>query len=187
MFGSDVGLQDAGIVVADPQLREDENGLWRPIEGSPAIDMAIGDYAWVENDIDGDERTDAMRDIGADERTSASLVRKPLTPDDVGPDWVPGVLTSVGSRALIPDDPGLHNYPNPVKEKTTISFNLNKPSRVVLTIYNSIGQELEGVLDTVMSQGAHDLTFHKGNWAPGIYFYVLEVDSHTFRNSMVVI
>jgi poly(beta-D-mannuronate) lyase len=59
-------------------------GLFRPASGSPAINAAVGDY--VKDDVDGQPRNKA--DIGADEVSSSSVKRRPLTPRDVGPVWM---------------------------------------------------------------------------------------------------
>ncbi len=56
--------------------------------GSPAIDAAAGDYlASFSDDMDGQPRV-GMFDIGADEFSLASIVRKPLQAGDVGPNWM---------------------------------------------------------------------------------------------------
>jgi len=52
--------------------------------GSPAIDAANqGLYSFVTDDVDGQPRS--TRDIGADEFSSAPILRRPFTTADVGP------------------------------------------------------------------------------------------------------
>ena len=51
--------------------------------GSPAIDSSIGNYG-LKDDMDGQPRT-GVADIGADEYSTAPVVRRPLTATDVGP------------------------------------------------------------------------------------------------------
>jgi poly(beta-D-mannuronate) lyase len=73
----------AAIRRVDPRLTS-VNGVSRLSSGSPAIGAAVGDYAFVSKDIDGDARTDA--DVGADEFVAGSALAQPLRPQDVGPD-----------------------------------------------------------------------------------------------------
>ena len=84
-FGATLGIAPRpGIDVVDPQLVQGPDGLWRPSAGSPAIDAVAADY--VTDDFDGQPRI-GLFDIGADENSTAQIVRKPLTTDDVGAAW----------------------------------------------------------------------------------------------------
>ncbi|WP_282937437.1 polysaccharide lyase 6 family protein [Paenibacillus sp. RC67] len=59
------------------------DGLQKLSAASPAIGAAVGSYPFVTEDFDGQPR-DAY-DVGADEYSAAPIVRKILTPADVGP------------------------------------------------------------------------------------------------------
>ncbi|MCA9237577.1 MAG: PEP-CTERM sorting domain-containing protein [Planctomycetales bacterium] len=89
-FGGSLGPKAGagGITVADPQLQLDGNGVWRLAAGSPAIDSAAGGYSSVViDDFDGQPRI-GLYDVGADELSMATIVRRPLTGNDVGPGWL---------------------------------------------------------------------------------------------------
>jgi poly(beta-D-mannuronate) lyase len=61
-------------------------GLYRPMNNSPAIDKADPDaFPYVTRDIDGQSRS-GMKDIGADEFSTDSAVVYPLLTSDAGPD-----------------------------------------------------------------------------------------------------
>jgi Dockerin type I domain len=63
------------------------DGLWRPGPASPAINGGAGDYSGVTTtDVDGQARI-GIYDVGADEVSAATIVRRPLTAADVGPSW----------------------------------------------------------------------------------------------------
>ena len=79
-----VSLPHDGIRVLDPRLRQSE-GLWRLSDGSPAMDAAEGAYVDVVEDMDGHRRV-GKRDVGADEYSTAPVLRRPLRPSDVGVD-----------------------------------------------------------------------------------------------------
>ncbi len=91
-FGGGLGPKngDAGITVIDPQLQLDSNDIWRLGATSPARDAAVGNYSqYVLADMDGQARIDLF-DVGADEFSLATIVRKPLKSTDVGPAWLAG-------------------------------------------------------------------------------------------------
>ena len=89
-FGGSLGpvAGNPGVTVVDPLLALGADGLWRPGAASPAINGGSGDYSsLVTTDIDGQPRI-GIYDVGADEVSMASIVRKPLTSADVGPAWL---------------------------------------------------------------------------------------------------
>lgn len=89
-FGGSLGpaAGHPGITVADPHLQLGQDGLWRPGPLSPAINGGAGDFSsLISSDMDGQPRI-GIYDIGADEASTATIVRKPLTAADVGPSWL---------------------------------------------------------------------------------------------------
>ena len=77
-------LPEKTYTSADPKLVKDSSGVFHLSAGSPAIDAAAGDFAFVAFDQDGQPR-DGKRDVGADEFSTAPVTAQPLTPADVGP------------------------------------------------------------------------------------------------------
>jgi hypothetical protein len=71
-----------GFRQIDPRLVMDADGRYHLAPGSPAIDTAIGPAA-VSEDIEGQPRQ--QPDVGADELSTRPVLRRPLTPRDVGP------------------------------------------------------------------------------------------------------
>jgi hypothetical protein len=89
-FGGSLGpvAGNPGVTVVDPQLAFGADGLWRPGAASPAINGGSGDFSsLITTDMDGQARI-GIYDVGADEVSAASIVRKPLTAADVGPTWL---------------------------------------------------------------------------------------------------
>jgi hypothetical protein len=68
--------------VINPLLEPKANGIFRPQQGSPAIDSAVGDYPAVVFDQDGQPRT-GTKDKGADEYSTEPVVAEFLTPGDI--------------------------------------------------------------------------------------------------------
>ncbi|MBI1290631.1 hypothetical protein GC173_05245 [bacterium] len=90
-FGGSTGISPVptGVTVTNPRLAVSGDGLYRPEPNSPLLDGATGSWSTVTVDMDGEMRTDGVLDIGADETTTSGAVqRRPLTAEDVGPDWM---------------------------------------------------------------------------------------------------
>ena len=122
-YGASLGIiQPEGIAITDPLLAVSSDGIFRPGEGSPAIDAANTDFVFVDVDFDAQPRSETP-DIGSDEASIEPVLRRPVTVDSVGPDWlnsvtVPMVLSArVEGSGKIEADPagGLYDYGTWVK------------------------------------------------------------------------
>ncbi|NUR94092.1 MAG: lyase precursor [Kribbellaceae bacterium] len=83
--GASNGNIPSGYTRADPKLVAGTDGVYRLGSGSAATNAAALDHSGqVADDLDGQPRT-APYDIGADEYSTASPVRRPLNAADVGP------------------------------------------------------------------------------------------------------
>jgi photosystem II stability/assembly factor-like uncharacterized protein len=78
------------------------------------------------------------------------------------------------------------NYPNPFNPNTTIVFTLSEFSTVRISIFNAVGQLVEGIMDNPKPAGTYRL-----QWQPspglsgGVYFFRLQTESHTITRSML--
>lgn len=78
---------NTGIVESDPLLTRASDWLMRPdaAASSPLIDGTLGTYIDAVVDMDGKSRpVGAAKDVGADEVSTATVSRSPLTTADVG-------------------------------------------------------------------------------------------------------
>jgi hypothetical protein len=77
---------------------------------------------------------------------------------------------------FIPDRVTLaQNYPNPFNPSTTIKYSIPVEANVKLAVYNSLGEKVTDLVNTVQSNGNYQVTWNAENSASGIYFYRLEV------------
>ena len=63
------------------------------------------------------------------------------------------------------------NYPNPFNPSTMIRYALPFASKVVIRIYNVVGQEVMLLRNEINSAGIYEVPFKPSNLSSGIYFY----------------
>ncbi len=76
--------------------------------------------------------------------------------------------------------------PNPVREATTISFNLESGDQVSLAIYDVRGRYVDTLLDGFVGVGHHRIRWDARGVCAGVYFCRLEVGSRTLSAKLVV-
>ncbi len=69
----------------------------------------------------------------------------------------------------IPNAINLNVFPNPSSSVSTISFDLVQPEKVVLSIYNSVGELVELIEQNQLGVGNHRYTINTVNYAAGLY------------------
>ncbi|HET6272534.1 MAG TPA: T9SS type A sorting domain-containing protein [Bacteroidota bacterium] len=96
--------------------------------------------------------------------------------------------TDVGGGPYVPRDFGLdQNYPNPFNPSTRIGFKLPAASRVLLTVYNTLGQEIARLIDGPLSAGIHEVEFSAGRLSNGIYLYQLIAGDFSAVRKMILL
>jgi photosystem II stability/assembly factor-like uncharacterized protein len=101
------------------------------------------------------------------------------------------ILSSVESPVISGDfasnSPILYpSYPNPFNLSSTIKYDLQKSSDVVLKIYSIAGQELETLVNGFQVSGMHDITWQPKGLASGIYLYRLQSDEFSGTMKLVL-
>lgn len=79
------------------------------------------------------------------------------------------------------------NYPNPFNPTTKISFTISVDQRVVLRVYNSIGEEIATLVDSFMGKGNHSVQFDAKGLSSGLYFYRLEIGNQILVRKMMLL
>ena len=79
------------------------------------------------------------------------------------------------------------NYPNPFNPSTAIEYYVPKLSRVKLIVYNSIGQELQVLVDGEKAPGLYEVEFYAANLPSGVYFYRLVAANFVETRKMVLL
>jgi hypothetical protein len=85
---------------------------------------------------------------------------------------------------LIPKQYSLEQaYPNPFNPTTTIKYSLPVDSRVILKVYNTLGQVVNVLANEVQSAGYKSVNWVASEVASGVYFYKLEAVSVSDPNN----
>jgi hypothetical protein len=70
------------------------------------------------------------------------------------------------------------NYPNPFNPSTTISYTLPERSRVVLSIYNNLGEKVAVLFNGEEEAGMHNIVWNARKFVSGVYFYELKTEKY---------
>ncbi len=90
----------------------------------------------------------------------------------------PGTLRGDKLIANLPNDFKLYqNYPNPFNPSTTIEFDIPVESKIVIKIYNTLGQEVAILVNEERRAGSHKVKFDGSSLSSGVYFYRISTGS----------
>ncbi len=78
------------------------------------------------------------------------------------------------------------NFPNPFNPTTMIEFELKKSNKVILTVYNVLGQKIHTLLNKELNAGVHRVQFTATDIPAGIYFYELKAGNFKKIRKMTV-
>jgi hypothetical protein len=79
------------------------------------------------------------------------------------------------------------NYPNPFNPATTFKFSVPVKSQVSLKIYNSLGTEIETLVNHELSTSVYEATWNASKYSSGVYFYRFTTESFTQTRKMILI
>jgi hypothetical protein len=79
------------------------------------------------------------------------------------------------------------NYPNPFNNQTTIRYWVPQRERVLLEVYNILGQRVALLVNGFQEQGEYFRTWDAGGLATGMYFYRLRVGNAGVLKKIVLV
>lgn len=67
------------------------------------------------------------------------------------------------------------NFPNPFNPSTRIDYQLKENSKVMLDVFNIVGEQVTNLFDEYQDAGQHSVVFDGSNLSSGVYLYRLQV------------
>jgi hypothetical protein len=129
--------------------------------------LPLGDLNWYPEKKEDylanrDEFIAALRD---------SMVNAKVFYDPVTMDETPLITEATTSsfEHVVPGQLYLSNYPNPFHQVTTIEFGLEQPSKVTLSVYNILGEQIYRLTENNLPSGPHAYNFNASDISSGIY------------------
>ncbi len=77
------------------------------------------------------------------------------------------------------ENTAMNVFSTPFTHATTIEYELQQPSKVQITIYNHLGEQVAGFACGRQGQGRHTFSWHPHNLSAGVYYCVLRTDKGT--------
>jgi protocatechuate 3,4-dioxygenase beta subunit len=101
------------------------------------------------------------------------------------PETVTGIVSS--TPAVIQNYTLYQNYPNPFNPSTTISYFVPSAGKVVLKIYNILGDEVTTLVNGEQEAGTHRIVFNAANLASGVYFYQIRAGNFVATKKLILL
>jgi hypothetical protein len=79
------------------------------------------------------------------------------------------------------------NYPNPFNPWTRINYTLPASGRVILKVYNLLGQEVAELIDEVQDAGYKSASFDASGIPSGVYTYKLTAGGFSEVRKMLLV
>ncbi len=165
-WGAWVGVYNNG----EGQWRELDGGQGRSTQNSPTEEFGLGDYPTADSVII-EWPISGLRTILTDVAANQLLT-------------VQEDLTLLQETETLPTEFHLQqNYPNPFNPSTTFDYQLPNDARVLLEVYNILGQRIITLIEEQQTAGNHSITWNGRNdfgqpISSGIYLVRFEAASY---------
>ncbi|MEG8947130.1 LamG-like jellyroll fold domain-containing protein [Rosettibacter firmus] len=86
----------------------------------------------------------------------------------------------------------ISNFPNPFNSTTSIVYKISNPAKVLIEVYNVLGQKINTLVDKEQSSGLYEITWNgKNNYGidvpSGIYFCVIKTKQEMKMRKLILI
>ena len=96
------------------------------------------------------------------------------------------LISSVSEEELPLEFTLEQNYPNPFNPVTTINYQLPKQSKVMLKVFDVLGNEVMELENAAKDAGSYSINFDASRLASGIYFYRITAGGFTDVKKMIL-
>jgi len=157
--------------------------LMRGYERSPISNVRIIDSEF--NNVNNENSINEVQNLVLQNVSiNVAVINKIINPinDNLG------TVEKINDETNVPGSIRLFQvYPNPFNPATTIQFQISKQRHVSLTIYNSLGQEVEKLIDRILPVGYYTTGFNAAHLPGGLYMCSLNTSSEIITNKMILI
>ena len=81
----------------------------------------------------------------------------------------------------------LNIYPNPLKENSVVSFDLENKQHIIISIQDVIGKKITTVFDGNLTAGHHEYSISENSkLAAGVYFINFSTGDHSVAKKLIV-
>ena len=84
-----------------------------------------------------------------------------------------------------------NNYPNPFNPSTKIRYSIPQISKVVIKVFDVLGNEIETLVNEEKPAGTYELTWYAesaaGGLPSGVYFYQLRTNEYVETKKMLLL
>ncbi|MDH3267916.1 MAG: T9SS type A sorting domain-containing protein [Ignavibacteria bacterium] len=79
------------------------------------------------------------------------------------------------------------NYPNPFNPSTSFKYSIPNASKVLIKVYDILGNEIETLVNEEKSAGTYEIEFNANGLPSGVYFYRLQAGTIVESKKMVLL
>ena len=116
-------------------------------------------------------------DYNSNFSTSASFT---MTPDNI-------TAVNESQPNIISNFKLNQNYPNPFNPTTIISYQIPYESKVVLKVFNILGEDVATLVNEDKASGSYNVQFNAINLSSGVYFYQIKADNFVDTKKLVLL
>jgi hypothetical protein len=91
---------------------------------------------------------------------------------------VPLINTTITGIKPIGALSALSVYPNPVSQSSVVSFSLESPALVSISLLDIVGSTVQQVVNGDLAQGNHTISLNASNLKSGVYLLKIEITSN---------
>lgn len=162
LTGTDTGITDgSGIVVL-----QSDNFSGRPSD----LGVCASSVTHATLTYDASQNTEPDFDCGTAAPSKSSDTRDVLNTSGIPTEFALG-----------------QNYPNPFNPTTLIDFAMPATAHVSIKVYNTLGQEIETLVDGTRTAGYHTVSFDSKDMSAGVYLYVMETGATVITKRMTLL
>lgn len=100
------------------------------------------------------------------------------------------IITEIKDEAKnnIPTETTLYqNFPNPFNSSTIIKYQIPKDERVIINLYNILGEKIKTLIDEYKNAGTYSLGFNSNDLPSGVYIYTMQTNNNVLTKKLTII